>query len=144
MQTTQDRARDDASTDGYRLHKAGSCRNTLPDALMRAFVVEIGCIRLQNLSQVRFMQDQHMIETFTTDGADKPLAHCIGFRCTEWCLEDCDACPLGDSPHMLSILAIVIAQQITRSLAEGRGLPDLLSYPRVGGLTCHFDMHHAA
>ncbi len=90
------------------------------------------------------MEDEQLIEAFTSDTAQEPLTDGIGSRGVIRRCENLNATRLGNLRKTHPKLAIVVPDEILRSHAIGRGLPKLLRGPRVGGRSRHTDMDHSA
>ena len=105
--------------------------------------IEVEGILAENAAKMRFTQDEDVIEAFAPHTPQQPLTD----RVRAWGLDrraeylnagsGCDGFKVG------TVLAIVIADQISRREPEGRGLPQLLSDPLVCGRAGHAEMDDA-
>ena len=70
-----------------------TCRcigDLLLQALVRTCAIEVGTIGLEDPSELLLMQDEQMIQTFTTHTPQKPLTVCVGAGSMERRLEHLD------------------------------------------------------
>ena len=58
--------------------------NPLVNALVRPGQVIVSHVLLNEPVDLRAMPDEHMIETFSFQAANNPLAHRIGLRGPDW------------------------------------------------------------
>ena len=57
---------------------------------MGSSLIEVGSIRQQNAEELLLMQDEQMIQTFTTHTPQKPLTVCVGSGSVERSLQNLD------------------------------------------------------
>ena len=62
----------------------------LLQALVRTCAIEVGSISQQNAEELLLMQDEQMIQTFTTHTPQKPLTVCVGAGSVERRLQNLD------------------------------------------------------
>jgi hypothetical protein len=118
--------------------------NLLPDALMRPGSVEVEHIRVKHTMELLLMQDKQMIEALAPDTAQKPFTHAIRSRSVIWYCENLDVTCLREPCVAYPELAIMITDEVLRSLAIGGSLSQLLCGPGVGRTSCDADMDHFA
>ena len=106
------------------------------DALMRMRPIEVPHVLLEDTPQVLFAQEQNMIEAFTTNAAQQPVANGVRPGCPHRRSEHLDPAPKRHSLEVMTILRIVVANEILRPCAEGRCLtqrvPGVAEQPVVG------------
>ena len=85
-----------------------------------------------------------MIEALAPGTAEKPLADSIQIRRPRWNPDDLDTRALGDGGELLSELAVVVPDQVLRSLAKRCHLPQLLRRPAIAWSPSHADVHDLA
>ncbi len=101
------------------------------DALMRTRVIEVTNVRGDLASQMAFTHDHDVIQQFSPDAANEALAHCIRFGHSKRCLDHLDAGSGCHTFEAVAILAIIVADEKTRSFTKRRGFAKLL------GLSTH-------
>ena len=106
--------------------------HALVDALMRPRAIEIPHVLLEDMSQVPFAHEQDVIEAFTTNAAQQSFADGVRAWCPYRRPEHLDPAPDRNSLKVVTVLGIVVANEILRPSAERRCLPQLLSDPVVG------------
>jgi hypothetical protein len=108
----------------------------LLDALMRPGSIEVLNIGVKDTVQLLLLQDEKVIETLSTDTAQKAFTDRIG----SWCMgrrgEHRDAAGCGHARETGSKLVIPITNEIVRRLSIRSRLPQLLGGPGVGRRTC--------
>lgn len=87
--------------------------------LMKAGLIKIGHIFLNETIQMSLVKDHHVIQTFSLNTADEPLTYRIRFGRSHRCSDNLDAPPLRDLCETLSILAVVVSNEKTRSFSVG-------------------------
>ncbi len=85
-----------------------------------------------------------MVQALAADAAQEPLAHGVGLRRADGRAQDRDAAGRSDPREGRPELAVVVADQIARALAEGGGLAPLLGDPGVGRVARRADMDDPA
>jgi hypothetical protein len=90
---------------------------------MRPGLVEVEHIRVKHTMELLLMQDEQMIEAFTLDTAQKPFTHGIRSRSVIRDGEHLDVTCLREPCEAHPELAIMITDEVLRSLAIGGGLP---------------------
>jgi hypothetical protein len=144
MQSTQD-------WQGEDLAILSICRTRLPipfwdllsDSLMRSGLIEILEIGTQDTMQLLLLQDEQVIEALSPHAAHKPFTDGIGSRCLIGRFQDLDAAGCGHASETGSKLVITITDEVLRSHPIGRGLPQLLRGPSIGGRSCDVDVNHS-
>ena len=88
----------------------------LLDALMWPGLIEVLHIGMEDTVQLLLLEDEQVIETFSTDTAQKPLTDRIG----SWCMgkrgDHLDAAGCGHARETGSKLVITITHEIVRRL----------------------------
>jgi len=90
------------------------------------------------------MQDEQVIETLTSHTPKKAFTNGIRLRGVIRYFENLDATRLRNPCEVHPKLAIVITNEILRSLSIGSGFPKLLCGPSVSGTSCDSNMDHLA
>ncbi len=144
METIEDRSSDDPERrrgrrDWGRYRRYG---NPLSKALMGSFLIEVDSVLFHHLDDLLFIEKEEVIKALPADGANKSFARRVRFRRTKRGSKDLNPCPFRHRPDMLTVLAVIVAEQETRSLPEWRGFAHLLSDPTIGRLTGDPDMHY--
>jgi hypothetical protein len=111
---------------------------------MRPGSVEVVSIGIEYPLELLFMQDEQVIEALTPDTAEEALTDGIGAWSVIRRFEKLDGTCLGNPREGHPKLAIIIMDEVLRTLAIGGGLPQLLCRPGVGGRACHADVDHFA
>lgn len=81
----------------------------LLDGLVRARVVIVLDVFLDNTVQLAMMQDEHMVQAFPFQAADEALADRVGLGCSNWCLEHLDIRAIGNTRKQRAVLVVPIA-----------------------------------
>ena len=68
--------------------------DALVDALMRSSLVEIGDVVAHDVSQMTFAQDEHVIQAFAPQTAEKPFAKGVRTRRFHWSFQNLDIRPI--------------------------------------------------
>ncbi len=118
--------------------------NLLPDALMWPGLVEVERIRIEHSVKLLLMEDKQVIETFATHTPEKALTDGIGSWSVIRCCENLDATRVCNPSEVHPKLAIIIPDEVFRSLSVGRGFTQLMRYPGVGRRSCDAHMDHFA
>ena len=134
MQSTKDRLGNDSAL--LRGFDAPRYWSVVIKRLMRARGVVVVDVFGEDPSQVRFAENDDMVEEFTADRSDHPLSERVLPERT-WRNHDFLGSHVLESLlETVAVETIVITDQIRRSLVEGEGLDDLLCGPcrgRMGG-----------
>ncbi len=124
-----------------RIGKLFTCWNSLVGTLMRPRAVEIRHILAQDTPQLSLADDHDVVETFTPDAAKQSLTDGIRSWCFDRRSQYLDPAAQRDSLEVLTILRVIIPDQVVGRLAEGCRRTQLLSNPLVTRRPCHADMH---
>ncbi len=112
-------------------------RDLLLDTLVWSRSIEILGIGMKHTMQLLLIEHEEVIEALSPDTSQKAFADRIG----SWRLigygENLDAARCCNASETRPKLAIMITNEILRSLAIGSRLPQLLSGPSVGWRACH-------
>jgi hypothetical protein len=120
------------------------CWDLLLDPLMWPGLIEVLNVDVEHAVELLFMQDEQVIETLASHTSENPFTDGIRSRGVIGCFENLDGTRLRNSREADPKLAIIITDEVLRSLAIGGGLPKLLCGPRVGRTSCDADMNHSA
>ena len=82
------------------------------------------------------MQDEQMIEALAPSTAQKPFTNGIRSRSVIRYCENLDVTCLRNPCEAHPKLAIMITDEVLRSLAIGGSLPELVCGPRIGWTSC--------
>lgn len=95
------------------------------------------------------VEDEHMIQALSSEGADEPLAISAYLRyVSPWsskgCLQFLDTTTSGDFREAMAILAVTVVNEILGRFAPGCGLAQLLCSSGIGRGARDGYVHHAA
>jgi len=106
--------------------------NLLAHPLMRPSHVEVvDRILREDVPQVSLSQNDHVIEAFAPDAAQKSLAHRIHQGSLYRCAQNANPGALGDAVEDRAELVVTIANDELRALPERRRIAELLRRPRL-------------
>ena len=127
----------------FPIHRRRSRRDRLADPLVWPGVVEVPDIRAEDAPQVRLAQDEDMVQALAPHAAEEALAGRVlpGRAIGRAHLRDARC--RGHKREGRPVLAVAIADEVARPLAERRGLAQLLGDSGVRRVTRGTDMHHA-
>ena len=117
---------------------------SLVDTLMWPRAVEILHILVQNTPQMSLADDHDVVKAFAADASEQSLTDGIRPWCFERRSKYLDPAAHRDSREVLTILRVIIPDQVFGRLAEGCRLTQLLSNPLVTRRPCHANMHDTA
>jgi hypothetical protein len=118
--------------------------NLLFDPLMWSGSIEVLDIGVEDTVELFLMQDEQMIEAFTSDTPQKAFTDGIGSRGVIRRFENLDSTRSRNTGEVHPKLAIVIPKKVFRPLSIGRGFSQLLRYPDIARRPCDTDMDHFA
>jgi hypothetical protein len=116
----------------------------LSDPLMRSGSIEVVYISIEYPLELLLMQDEQVIETLASHTPQKAFTDSIRLWGMIRYVEDLDATRLRNPLEVHPKLAIIITDEVLRSLSIGGGFPQLLCGPSVGGISCDADVDHSA
>ena len=116
----------------------------LSDPLMRSGSIEVVYISIEYPLELLLMQDEQVIETLASHTPQKAFTDSIRLWGVIRYVEDLDATRLRNPREAQPKLAIIITDEVLRSLSIGGGFPKLLCGPSVGGISCDADVDHSA
>jgi hypothetical protein len=93
-------------------------------------IVEIN-VATDKTRKLLLMQDEEMIQAFTSHRTDESFTDGIRPWGFEWGFDFFDATASGHRRKLLAILLVIVANEIFGVLAPGCGLPKLLSRPGI-------------
>ena len=99
---------------------------------------------MEDAVELLLMQDEQMIEALTSHTAQEALTDRIGARGLIGGFENLDVTRSSQPRETHPKFAIIIPDEILWPHAIGRGLPQLLRRPSVGGRSRHADVDHSA
>jgi hypothetical protein len=105
-------------------------RNLLFDPLMWSGSIEVLDIGIENTVEPLLMQDEQMIETFTSYTQEKAFTDGIGSRGVIRRFEHLDSTRSRNTGEVHPKLAIVIPKKVFRPLPIGRGFSQRYALPR--------------
>jgi hypothetical protein len=109
-------------------------------ALLRPRGVDVRDVLPEHAAQVRLAQDEHMVQAFAAHSPQEPLADGILLGRAIRRAQLHDAGRRSDAGEGRPILAVVVADQVPRSLPEAGRLAQLLGDPGVRRLARDADM----
>src|SRR5450631_2781297 len=107
-------------------------------------MIEIADVLCEHFEQMALAQDDDVIETLTTHAAEEALTRGIHVWRAHSGLDDPRAEGLGSAVEFGSELAVPVADDETRSLAERRCSAKLLGSPLLAGSPRYRDVHDFA
>ena len=122
VQTPQNRCGSDSPPRFARLCGEAfveSTRDTLPDTLMRSGVIVVVDQRSDEAMELVAVEDEHMVQAFPFQAADKALADRIGPRCSNQRPQFLDATTSGDSGEPPTVLVVPVVNGVLGALAPG-------------------------
>ena len=128
MQSTQDGATEYA-TNGLDCTRN---RRILVQGQVRARLIVVIEIRPQQMTEVPFAKDNHVINAFPPDRPDQPLRISVLPRRPRGYRSIADAHGANTPNKYLTIGSIAVTDEITRSLVPSAGLDQLLGNPLRG------------
>ncbi len=132
METTKNRERSDF---GGGAHRKTSVLpwfgDTLVDALVWSRMVEVLDVFVQDAPQVGLAHEQDVVQTLAAQATDQALTDDIRTRRANWRSERGDPAARRDRVEARTVFRIIVADEVLRRGAEGRGLPQLLRDPIV-------------
>ena len=114
----------------------------LLDALMRSGMVEVLVALLHRPVEMSFAQDQDEVKALSPKAAEESLANSVGLGCVERRFEHVNLC--GHSFERLTVLAVVVPDQESRSFPKRCGFAELLGCPAICGVSGDTKMDQAA
>ena len=127
-----------------RLSFTESSGNALSDALMWSPVIVVSGVFLDHATQVIPMEDERVVQAFSFQAADPPLADRVRLRCSIGRPQLLDAAAGGDRCAEITVLLVAVMNEVLGSLTLGRGFPELRREPSVRRGTGDSDVHNAA
>jgi hypothetical protein len=118
--------------------------NLLFDPLMWSGSIEVLDIGVEDTVELLLMQDEQMIEAFTSYTPQEAFTDRIGSRGVIRRFENLDSTRSRNTGEVHPKLAIVIPKKVFRLLPIGRGFSQLLRYPDIARRSCDTDMDHFA
>ena len=91
--------------------------------------------------QMRFPENDDVVQAIPTYGADQPFTESILPRAPGRCHDFLDANRLNPFFKFFTINPVTIPQQIQRFASVGKRLNELLAGPACGRVACHVEMH---
>ncbi len=111
---------------------------------MRPGLIEVKHIRVEHSLKLLLLEDEQVIETFATHTPQKALTDGIGSWSVIRCFENLDATRVCNPSEARSKLAIIIPDEVFRSLSVGCGFAQLLRDPGIARRACDAHMDHFA
>ncbi len=110
---------------------------------MRTRIVEVKHVLFGQPPGMVFTQNKDVIEEFTPDTAQETLTHRVRLGCIGGRVDERDPSSIDGVVKQRTVLAVIIADQKTWTVAKRCRLSDLLCQPGITGRAGHIDMHHA-
>jgi len=138
VQSAQNRRGDHQFIPTIQRNTADFCfRDLLLDTLVWSRLIEILRIGMKHTMQLLFIENEEVIEALSPNTPQKAFADRIGSWRLIGCFQYLDAARCCNASETGSKLAIVITDEILRSLAIRSRLPQLLCGPSVGRSARH-------
>ena len=102
----------------------------MPDPLMRPGLVKVERIPVEYTMELLLLEDKQMIETLATHTSEKAFTHGIRSRGVIRDFENLDPTRLPNTGEVHPKLAIVITDEILRSLSIGGGFSNRYVRPK--------------
>ena len=115
-------------------------RNPLLKPLMGAGLVEIENILIKEAMELLLMQDQEVIQAFSSHASQKAFADSIGLWSSVGCAKHFDATCGRHTRKIRPEFAVIIPQQIAWGLPIWSCFSQLLRDPGIGGRSGHIHM----
>jgi hypothetical protein len=109
-------------------------RRILVERDMRARPVIVGEVTNEDTAEVAFAQDQNVVQTLASDGADEPFREGVLPRALRSGEDFTDPHALHALLKYVAVDAVAIAKEIRRCAVIGERLHDLLGGPVGGGV----------
>src|SRR5450432_1093570 len=106
---------------------------TLVQALVGPGMIEVANVFGEHREQIALAQDDDVIETLASHAAEEALTRGIHVWRAHGGLDDPRSEGLGSAVEFGAELAVSVADDETRSLAERRSIAELLRRPLLGG-----------
>jgi hypothetical protein len=105
---------------------------------MRSVVVVVPLVFGRNTVGVGCVDNQHVVEDFSAQGADDSFAVGVCLGCLWWCLQDFDVVCLEDGVEGTGVLGVAVADEESRGFCAGTEVvgqvASLLGDPLAGGM----------
>ena len=121
-----------------------SSGDPLSNALMRPRTIVVIDKLRHHAAQLVSMEDEHMVKAFAFQASDATLADSVRFRRVKWRLQLLDTGALSDGSELLTILAVIVVDEVFGRFTPGSSFPELLRHPGVGGRGGHRSVYNAA
>jgi hypothetical protein len=95
-----------------------------------SLIEELG-VFLDDLIQMAFSQNQHVIQTLASNASLEPFADRVGFGCAIGRFQDFNLTPFRDGRKVLPTFTIAISNQEAWPPTEGGCFPKLLGNPFI-------------
>ena len=132
---------------GYDLASSGAMRSTfrslLPETTVGAVLVVVVDIRGEQPFQMRFVDDDHLIQQFAPAAADPALGHTILPRTTDDSPHGLDVHGANSLGHFGAILGIMVEDEKLGGRFIGKGFAQLLHDPGARRMACHVEVENA-
>src|SRR6185295_5155066 len=100
--------------------------NGLSNALVWTGGIEVAGILGHLEPEVSVAQNEQDIQALAAQAAEEPIAHAIGARRGNGCVQDFDPGTDGNPIEARTIFTVIVANEIAWAFAKGRRLPHLL------------------
>jgi hypothetical protein len=114
--------------------------NPLPQPLMRSSSVKVHAKCLEKMIQLLLMQDQEVIQAFSSHTQEKAFTDGIRSWSSVRCSKDLDAAGCCHTGKMRAEFAIIVPHQVFGSFSIRSGLAQLLRYPEICRRSRHIHM----
>ncbi len=94
-------------------------------------LIEVDNIFFEHMVQVLFTQNEEVIQAFAADAPHQPLTDRIRPRCLDRRSEHLNPCPCRNCGEMVTILRVIVTNDIPWRFAEGCCFAQLLRDPYV-------------
>ncbi len=114
----------------------------LPDPLMRPCTIEVGDIPIEHALELLLVEDQEVVEAFLSDTPQEAFADRIGSGSVRGGVEKLNRTCCRHTSEARPKFAVVITNQILRSLPKRGGFSKLLCHPGIGRGASNSNMDH--
>ena len=144
MQAMQHRQADNFAVNADKVGCYRCDGNGLTNALVGSSQIEVADVFLNLMEKVPLGQDEQVIQALPPQAAHESFADRIGAWCPDGRMQYLNAYPCSYPIKLCAEFAVVVADEKTRSLSEGRRLAQLLRYPHLPWMMRDADLDNSA
>jgi hypothetical protein len=118
-------------------------RDALLDALVRAGVIEVGDVFLDDAMKMALAEDEEVVEAFSAETPQESLADGVGLWRPDWRPQDFDMRLLSDPVEGGPVLGVIVTNEESRRFPQWCSIAELLCDPWIGRIARNGEMHDA-